>query len=399
MPRVFPLLLILLAACASEQPTYTVVVDAGTHDRHHTLTSFDVPGELSGEVLSLIDDAGHEIPAQTGPEGRAWFILDSLSAGNTRTYRVRSDGREPMEGVELEQTNGRVTFATEDQPVLSYQVEPALPRADIPPIYERGGYIHPVHTPSGRLVTDDYPPDHVHHHGIWTAWTNTMFQGRRPDFWNMGDSTGTVEPVVLDRTWSGPVFAGLHARHRYVDLSATEPVTALHETWDVRVYPRRDGDRTYHVFDLAVTQLTATEDTLFLPEYRYGGVGFRGHRQWNGEANAFFLTSEGRDRSDGHATRARWCHVSGFVDGQQAGVAILGHPDNYEAPQPMRIHPDEPFFNFAPSQAGDWAIVPGVPYVARYRYVVADGPPDPALLDRLWTDYADPPTARVDVAP
>ena len=56
----------------------------------------------------------------------------------------------------------------------------------------------------------------------------------------------------------------------------------------------------------------------------------------------------------------------------------------------MRIHPTEPFFNFAPSQAGDWEIRPGEEYVSKYRFVVLDGKPDKAFLDQLWQDYAFP---------
>ena len=61
----------------------------------------------------------------------------------------------------------------------------------------------------------------------------------------------------------------------------------------------------------------------------------------------------------------------------------------------MRIHPTEPFFNFAPSQTGPWEIRPGEDYVSRYRFVVSDGKPDAALLDRLWDDYANPPRVEI----
>ncbi len=92
---------------------------------------------------------------------------------------------------------------------IAYQAQPdELPASDIKEIFRRGGYIHPVYTPSGRTVTDDYPPDHYHHHGIWFAWTKTEFEGRHPDFWNMGDGTGKVEFVALDSTWNGTVHGG-----------------------------------------------------------------------------------------------------------------------------------------------------------------------------------------------
>ena len=79
------------------------------------------------------------------------------------------------------------------------------------------------------------------------------------------------------------------------------------------------------------------------------------------------------------------------------GYAALGHPDNFRAPQPLRINPLDPFFSFAPARAGAFEIVPGKPYVSHFRIVTADGPPDAKLFDRLWNDYAHPP--EVTIAP
>ena len=59
---------------------------------------------------------------------------------------------------------------------------------------------------------------------------------------------------------------------------------------------------------------------------------------------------------------------------------------------PLRTHPDEPFVSYAPQQLGDMEIKPGEKYVSKYRFVVADGAPDKALIDRIWNDFAEPPT-------
>lgn len=384
-----------LAAC-TQPAAYTLSVEAGAYDRRHTITSFTMPEGLDGLAFYLRDEAGAAVPLQVDDDGVAWFILDRLDAGQTKTYRLEPAHASPPTGVVVQQDGGAVRFSLGAQPVVQYYAEKSpLPRPGIDALYHRGGYLHPVYTPRGRVVTDAYPPNHLHQNGIWAAWTNTVFQGRTPDFWNLGQGTGTVEVEALDRTWGGPVHGGLRARHRYVDLSAPEPVTALHEQWELRVYGVSSAERPVHVFDLRLTQTTATDSALVLPTYHYGGVGFRGRWEWNGPDSTTFLTSEGKDRSNGHATRARWCHIGGAVEGGPAGLAVLGHPDNFEAPQPMRIHPTEPFFNFAPSQAGRWSIAPGTPYLARYRFVVYDGLPDPADLDRLWNDYAYPPVVRV----
>jgi hypothetical protein len=54
------------------------------------------------------------------------------------------------------------------------------------------------------LVTDDYPGDHRHHHGIWSAWAHTHFEGRAMDFWNMGGGSAKVDFESLASSWDGP---------------------------------------------------------------------------------------------------------------------------------------------------------------------------------------------------
>src|SRR5262249_18736816 len=153
-------------------------------------------------------------------------------------------------------------------PVLSYQGLPGpLPGSDVKPIFVRGGYIHPVYTPSGRLVTDDFPSDHYHHHGIWFAWTKTEFEGRHPDFWNMGAGSARVQFEALDEVSSGPVAAGFKSRHRYVDLTGPSVRTALTEQWTVHVYHVGQGEKKYFMFDIEATQECATGSDLILEEY------------------------------------------------------------------------------------------------------------------------------------
>ena len=72
--------------------------------------------------------------------------------------------------------------------------------------------------------------------------------------------------------------------------------------------------------------------------------------------------------------------------GAEASMGFLCHPSDFRFPQPMRIHPDEPFFNWAVPQGGTFSIEPGKPYVARYRFIVADGRLSLVLVYRrpLW---------------
>ncbi|HAB15170.1 MAG TPA: PmoA family protein [Verrucomicrobiota bacterium] len=276
--------------------------------------------------------------------------------------------------------------------MFRYQAEPGeLPRENIPLIYRRGGYLHPLYAPSGRLVTDDFPANHLHHHGIWAPWTKTEFEGRAPDFWNMGDGKGRVEFVAVDRIWNEPAEAGFTVRHRFLDLMPAVPKTVLDETWEVRAFVPAEAPGRF-IFDWVSTQRCASSASLVLPEYHYGGLGVRGNWAWNGLTNGVFLTANGdTDRIKINGTRAKWFWMGGPVDGSTVGVAVLCHPANFRFPQPMRLHPSEPFFCYAPQQLGRFELKPGEPYVARYRFVTADGVLTASELDRLWDKYAAGP--------
>lgn len=273
-----------------------------------------------------------------------------------------------------------------EKEILRYQAEAGdLPRADIPEIYRRGGYIASIHTPGGKRVTDDFPVDHLHHHGVWSPWTKTEFEGRKPDFWNMGAGTGRVEFVAVDDLWRKDGRAGFKVRHRFIDMTANPEKVALLETWEVAV----TGAADHHRIDLSITQTCAGDAPLKLPEYHYGGLGFRGNGEWNGAANCRFLTASGlTDRTKVNTAKEPWCWVGGKVGGRTCGITILCHPSNFRAPQPIRAHPTEPFFCYAPQQGGAMEIVPGKPYVARYRLIVADGEPDPQAAAKWSEEYA-----------
>ncbi len=279
----------------------------------------------------------------------------------------------------------QVVIRAGDKEILRYQGEAGeRPRPDIKPAFIRGGYIQSIHTPAGRVITDDFAVTHLHHHGVWESWTKTQFEGRTPDFWNMGAETGRVEFVSLDKVWQKDGKAGFQARHQFVDLTVKPGKVALLETWDVTV----STSGVTYVIDLISTQNCATESPLKLPEYHYGGLGFRGNAAWNGVADCHFLTASGlTDRTKVNSSREKWCWIGGKLNGETCGLTILCHPQNYRFPQPIRAHPSEPFFCYAPQQDGEMEIVPGEKYISRFRLVVADGEPDAKAAEGWWKVY------------
>lgn len=376
---------------------YKITVTAGAFDRAGTVVSFSFPDKVPAGVYRMEDGEGENILLQVDPENRGRFIIEDMEAGSSQTYHLSTDDSASY-GTEVERSadHNTTAFKAAGKNVLSFYHGENEPPGELDVRYRRGGYIHPVYSPSGVILTNHLDTEmHPHHYGIWSAWTNTSFQGRTPDFWNIHDNTGRVDHAdSLDTAWEGPVHGGLRARNYFVDLSSSAPVIALNEEWELTVY-NSDGGGKFNIFDLEVTQSSNTGQPLVLPEYNYGGVSFRGHGDWNDPANVTFLTSEGYDRENGNETRARWAHMGGPVEGERAGIAILSHPGNKRSPQPVRIHPGIPYFVYAPIQLGEMVIEPGSPYRARYRYITYDGEPDPDELDRLWNDYAYPPGVTV----
>ena len=396
-------LVILFTECLSLTTMaqhYTITVSAGGFDRTETIVSFPFPDDIEQGTYQLTAPSENATILQVDANATGWFMLDSLPAGSSRSYSLSTESKKETElekGVSYIIDENTISFQKGKKDVLSYFYRDNNPPESLDDRYKRGGYIHPVFSPEGVELTSHLNVGHHPHHlGIWSAWTSTEFQGRTPDFWNFHDNPGNVEASdSLADKWDGPVQAGFRSHHQFIDYSArdAEPVVALNEEWDVRVY-RVSEQADYFMFDLTITQTANIGNPLHLPEYHYGGLGFRGHADWDNPENVSFLTSSGSGR-EGNATRVHWSHIGGLADGQLAGLTMMGHPENFRHPQPIRIHPEIPYFNFAPTQLGEMSIEPGTPYIARYRFITYDGEPDPEELDRLWRDYAYPPGVTV----
>ncbi len=285
-----------------------------------------------------------------------------------------------------------IEIELEGRPVLRYNYGIVVPPdGDDSSSQARSAYLHPVWTPARRVVTDDFHPSHPHQRGIWMAWTRTEFEGRTPDFWNLEDGTGAVRFESLESVTGGSVFAGFRARHRHVDLSHSDDEReVLEEEWDLKVF-RVGGSRWgFYLFELASTQRLAGESPLILPEYHYGGMAFRGARGWTPDG-VRALTSEGLDRRAGDGSRADWCLMEGPFERGEGGLAAFGHPLNFRAPQPLRIHPEQPYFAFSPMRLGGMEVAPGDAYVSRYRFLSFDGSAPRSTIEAYWLDYSDPP--------
>ena len=388
-------------AAPAAEPLATITVKAGAHDRIDTPVCVAAPAAAATWGPVRLEGANTyrpvSVPAQVeagDPPHLAFVLSGTTSAGGTRTFIVWRADENPPSPVAVTEAERQLDVSLRGKPVLRYHKAQTEPPEGVGKEFAHEAYIHPAWTPAGRVVTDDYPPDHKHQRGIWFSWTKTEFHGRHPDFWNLGKGTAYTRLAGISGTASGPVLARFDARLEHVDLKAPGgPAVMLHEDWTVRIWNVGGKDAAYYLWDLTSRQRCATDEPVHLPKYFYGGLGYRGNRAWLKQVA--MKTSEGKTRKDGNESKARWLDVSGPLDGGTAGCLILIHPENFRYPQPLRLNPNQPQICVAPSQEGDWAIKPGEEYVSRYRFVIHDGQMDGKTAERLWRDFAEPPKVTV----
>lgn len=393
-------------------------VHSGQHDR----TNAPVTASLSGVALQLHrgelhlveTTGGRSVPVASqlkagNPDQLAWILGGTTRAGATRSFELRvqpapAGAATAQRGVNVADDGKSLSITLAGKPVMGYRYAPMPVPAGVREIFSMSGFIHPLWSPAGEVLTRIQPPDHYHHYGIWNPWTKTEFEGKTVDFWNVGSGQGRVRSDgVIERT-SGDVFGGFRALHEHVANTPNGQKVALKEQWEVTVW-NIDPEQRAWLIDFASTMNPASDSPLTIKAYRYQGFSLRATEKWH-DSNSRLLTSEGRDKTDANATRARWIDVNGATGAPAgtSGVLFMTNPGNYNFPEQLRIWAtgqnrgvENVFINFNPAQESDWKLEPGNTYGLKYRMFVYDGSISAAEAERLWTSYAHPP--RVDVQP
>ena len=290
------------------------------------------------------------------------------------------------------ETDASITLSIDDRSILTYHKADVPPPESADPIFTRSGFIHPVHSPSGTVVTGIHPDDHYHHLGLWHAWVECEIEGENVDFWNLKEETGRVRYAkTLSLSW-GSDSAGFTVVQEHVAFPGNQEKerVILREVFTVVA---RFIDGAYEI-DYETVQTNVSSSSLKLPAYRYGGpIAYRAPHHWD-RSNSDYLSSEGKNRNDGHTTRSKWIAMWGEKKtGPGADtLTILCHRENHDFPQRMRVWPETSnngaiFFNYVPIQEFAWEISPGQVSTMRYRLVVQNGEPNSYDLNKRWNRF------------
>lgn len=394
----------LLSACSEEVPSFRYTVEPVAYLRLPSPHFVSIPDSVMADGHQYFRDEETKalIPIQKTKDN--WvFIPDTIPANQSRTYSLVFKQDPPSELVKSDISDGKLNISLGDKPVLSYQMETMLPPDDSPEYYQRGGFIHPAHSPNGAVLTDGFPVGHTHQHGIFFAWVKTSYKDQEIDFWNQHKENGTVVFDSLISHTGGPVFSEFEGAQTAVVLEGLDSTRVLSERWKVIVYNISE----YFVWDVEVSQKNISDEILHILPYHYGGMAFRGSADWNdttatadqeltGKGQGGFLTSEGLGRSGNHS-RPNWVSMFGNVNDQPVNLAVMGHPLNFRSPSYVRIHPTMPYFCFTPVVEYGFDFKPGDVHIARYRVVSFDGKPDPTVIDQLWQQFSQGKSSKKPV--
>lgn len=229
------------------------------------------------------------------------------------------------------------TFLLGKKPVLTYQTAIAYPPMGIDSAYGRGGFIHPLRTPTGQVLTRIHPEHHYHHYGLWGPWTKVAYAGDTLDFWNIGRGPSWVRCLGIDSISGQKESATIRAILEYLPDRRDTSIVALREWLTITV---RAGSERHYVVDYTSTYQVPGPEPFHLLAHRYAGFTWRATPFWNNE-NSRILTSAGETHATAEGTRCRWVMAQGELPEGRGGMCMLSHPANFNHPTPLRAWPSD----------------------------------------------------------
>ena len=293
-----------------------------------------------------------------------------------------------------EDVDGRIQIRDGDKLVFAYQHQP-LKQPKGGKKFAASAFIHPLTTPSGFVLTDMQPGDHLHHLGVWWPWKLVEVDGRKYVTWELQKGEGRHRAVEAEITSSSEDEILVSAREMTEiskDGESYEPV--IHGA--ATMHLARHGEDGYRL-DIDLFHQPLAEEVVIIPRYRYSGFCWRGTPTWDANTSSM-LTSGGHDRDNANHQPAKWCLVSGDTPTGKATMLIMSAAAKGEGdPERLRVwnskmHHGNPFVNFNPVVRESFELKKENEAVSRrsYRLIMVDRELKAQDADRLWTEWVKP---------
>ncbi len=332
---------------------------------HRTMDAAGLPRENFGRLTVCI-------PPRKGGDSARRFRAERLPAGAAAPdsrFSLEDDGRK---WIQLYETG---------KPVLRYNYGEIsadyVPQND--PRGTRACYVHPLWGLGGEVLTDDFPKDHYHHHGLFWAWPRVEIAGRVYDLWKgLNIRHQFVRWLARDLS---PVSAALACENACIADGRT---VMLERVW-LQAY-RSDGN--CRILDLDVFWIATKEPVTLRGAFGkgYGGITMR----YAPRRHTSISTSEGAANADQINTIHNWADLTGDFPGytQAGGVALFTIPELFDPGLP----PAWLLRNFGAisvswPQASSRTIHPGNPFRFSIRLYIHGPIRDVTMLRQAYEAY------------
>jgi hypothetical protein len=273
---------------------------------------------------------------------------------------------------------GTLTIHDGKTDVLTYCYGDQL-KPEVDPKYIQSCYIHPLYSLDGRVLTDDFPADHFHHHGLFWVWPVVRARGVTTSSW---------EPKIPSLKhhfvhWlKRNVVDGAFALSVENDWKLYEKETVAKEIVTLRIHP---ADRVGRVidFELSIEAVGGPLELQGTPDQNkgYGGLCFRGAPIFTA---ATMTTDKGVLKEDAVNLPFRWADLSTA----ELGISIFVSPDHPGYPTKWMIRN-----SYAGIINASWpglkqvVVKPGEPVILHYRVYVHSGDAETGDVNAAYSQY------------
>jgi hypothetical protein len=277
--------------------------------------------------------------------------------------------KETAEGIELSENGKKVFFYQRATKRVSGK-------------YSFNNYLHPVYNLSGEIMTEEFPPDHLNHRGIFWAWHQLYINDQSiGDGWmseEISQEVADLKPIIKEKA------AQLNARVLWKSSLWEKGKPFIEEETSIIVHKSEDNLRKID-FEITLKPLTSGVQIGGADDEKgYGGFCVR----LKMPESLTFASEEGPVKAQNLQIRSGpWMDFSAIFGetGGRSGLTILCHPSvpNYPAPWILRQIGSMQNIVFP----GRERINIDKPVVLRYRVIIHAGDDESLDIDRLQKEY------------
>ncbi len=272
-----------------------------------------------------------------------------------------------------------------DQKVFFYQRTPK----SLDGKYSRSNYIHPLYDLDGRVLTEDFPKDHLHHRGVFWAWHQLLIGDKKVgDAWECKNFSTDVIEFKTSAPASGIIrltATVLWKSPLWLDAAGKEK-PFVRETTAIDVHSAAARTRA---IDFHIRVVTLEEGfRIGGSEDEKGYSGFSARIRF--PRNVQFTGQNGVVEPKNSAVDAGpWIDFSGKFGGNDdiSGVAMLSHPSLPEFPSKWILRNKGSMQNAVYPGRVPVLIPKDKPLDLRYRLVIHKGDEKQAAIAQQQAEY------------